>query len=147
MRLQGGVTPREPAFRIAVPGGVAFALPSPPPVLGQAKSGSIRILATTAPSRLPGLPDVPTMAEAGLPGVTATDRSGMWAPANTPTAVIATLNKALRQVLASPTLNERAKQLTLGVAGATVAEVKAKMSADLAKWKVVAQKANIAMKL
>lgn len=128
-------------------GEVAFALPSPPPVLGQAKSGSIRILATTAPSRLPGLPDVPTMAEAGLPGVTATDWSGMWAPANTPTAVIATLNKALRQVLASPTLNERAKQLTLGVAGATVAEVKAKMSADLAKWKVVAQKANIAMKL
>lgn len=128
-------------------GEVTFALPSPPPVLGQAKAGAVRILATTAPSRLPGLPDVPTMAEAGVPGVVVTDWSGMWAPARTPAPVIETVNKAIREVLASPSLNERAKQLNLGVAGASVAEVTKKMTSDLAMWKSVAQKAHISVKL
>jgi tripartite-type tricarboxylate transporter receptor subunit TctC len=128
-------------------GEVAFSLPSPPPVLGQAKAGSIRILATTSPSRLPGLPDVPTMVEAGVPGVVVTDWSGMWAPANTPGAVIERLNNAIRQVLSSPTLVERAKQLNLGVAGSDVAGVKEKMTSDLTMWRSVAQKAHISMKL
>lgn len=128
-------------------GEVAFALPSPPPVLGQAKAGSIRILATTAPERLPGLPDVPTMGEAGVPGVVVTDWSGMWAPANTPAPIIETLNSAVRQVLSAHTLHERAAQLNLGVAGSSVAAVKEKMSTDLAKWKTVAKTANISVKL
>ena len=82
-----------------------------------------------------------------MPGVIVTDWSGMWAPANTPAAVIERLNNAMRQVLSSPTLVERAKQLNLGVAGSDVAGVKEKMTADLTMWRSVAQKAHISMKL
>jgi len=128
-------------------GDVLFALPSPPPVLGQMKSGAIRILATTAPQRLPALPDVPTMAEAGVPGVTVVDWSGVWAPPKTPDAIIETLNKAVRQVLATPEFQAKAKQLSLGVAGSPVDAVKQKMASDLVLWKSVTEKAHISMKL
>ncbi|MBI1201283.1 MAG: tripartite tricarboxylate transporter substrate binding protein [Rhodopseudomonas sp.] len=128
-------------------GDVLFALPSPPPVIGQMKSGTIRILATTAPQRLADLPDVPTMAEAGVPGVVVTDWSGMWAPPKTPAPIIATLNKAVRQVLTTPEFQDKAKKLNLGVVGDSPEGVKQKMIADLKMWKVVAKQANISMKL
>jgi len=130
-----------------VSGQVLFSIPSPPPVIGQARSGTIRILATTAPQRLADFPDVPTMAEAGVPGVSVIDWSGMWAPVNTPPSVIATLNSAVRQVLASPELQAKAKQLNLSVAGASVDGIKQKMASELRLWKSVAEKAHISMKL
>jgi tripartite-type tricarboxylate transporter receptor subunit TctC len=128
-------------------GDVLFALVSPPPVLGQAKSGAVRILATTAPDRQPGLPDVPTMAEAGVPGVVITDWSGLWAPPKTPPAIINTLNKAVRQVLATPELKAKAGQLNLGVLGGPVDGVRQRMESDLKLWKSVTEKAHISMKL
>jgi tripartite-type tricarboxylate transporter receptor subunit TctC len=128
-------------------GEVLFALPSPPPVLGHATAGAIRILATTAPERLPGLPDIPTMAEAGVSGVTVTDWSGLWAPANTRSDIVAALNKAVCQALTSPGLKAKAAQLNLGVAGSTVDSIKHRMVDDLKQWQTVAQKANISVKL
>jgi tripartite-type tricarboxylate transporter receptor subunit TctC len=130
-----------------VSGQVLFSIPSPPPVIGQARSGNIRILATTAPQRLTNFPDVPTMAEAGVPGVSVTDWSGIWAPVGAPAAVIATLNGAVRKALASPELRARAAQLNLTIAGDTPDGVKQKMASELKLWKGVAQKANISMKL
>jgi tripartite-type tricarboxylate transporter receptor subunit TctC len=130
-----------------ISGEVLFAIPSPPPVIGQARSGAVRILATTAPQRLPDFPDVPTMAEAGVSGVSVIDWSGMWAPVNTPPAIVDALNKAVRQVLATPELQAKAKQLNLGVAGDSVAGVKQKMTSELALWKGVAETAHISMKL
>lgn len=128
-------------------GEVLFALPSPPPVIGQAKAGAIRVLATTAPERLPGMPDVPTMAEAGVPGVIVTDWSGMWAPAKTPPDIINALNAAVRQVLTSPELKVKTDQLNLGIAGSSVEAIKEKMVSDLKQWKMVADKAQISLKL
>jgi tripartite-type tricarboxylate transporter receptor subunit TctC len=128
-------------------GEVLFALASPPPTLGHAKSGGIRILATTAPERLPGLPGVLTMAEAGIQEVVVTDWSGIWAPANTPHNVVDAVNAAMRKVLALPDIRKTASRLSLGLAGATVQGIRDKMAADLKLWKAVAQKANIAVKL
>lgn len=128
-------------------GEVMFALPTPPPVIAQAGTGTIRVLATTAPERLPQFPDVPTMAEAGVPGVIVVDWSGMWAPAKTPPAIIESLNRAVRQVLATPELQAKAAQLSLKVEGGTVKAVQEKMVADLKMWKTVAEKAHISMTL
>ena len=66
------------------------------------KSGKLRPLAVTAPMRLPFLPDVPTMAEAGLPGYEFQGWTGIVAPAGTPRPVIERLNGAMRKVLGAP---------------------------------------------
>lgn len=126
---------------------VLFAIPSPPPVIGQAGSGNVRILATTAPRRLANFPDVPTMAEAGVPGVEVVDWSGLWAPAGTPSDIIGTLNTAARQVLASADIKTKAAQLNLGIGGSSPDGVKEKMASELKLWKGVAEKAHISMKL
>ena len=126
-------------------GEVLFAIPSPPPVVGQAKAGTIRILATTAPHRLPDFPDVPTMAEAGVPGVTVVDWSGLWAPAGTPPEIIDTLNKATRQMLAQPEFAEKTKPLIVTPAGASVADFKKLITSELSMWKGVAEKAHISL--
>jgi tripartite-type tricarboxylate transporter receptor subunit TctC len=128
-------------------GDVLFALPSPPPTLGQAKAGGIRILATTAPARLQALPEVPTMAEAGIQDVSIIDWSGVWAPAKTPQTVVQTVNAAMRKVLTREDLRKTATTLSLGVAGASVQDIRAKMAAELKLWKSVAEKAHISVKL
>jgi tripartite-type tricarboxylate transporter receptor subunit TctC len=128
-------------------GEVLFALPSPPPTLGHARSGGIRILATTAPKRLPSLPDVPTMAEAGIQDVDIIDWSGIWAPAKTPQVVIETLNAAVRKVLAREDIHKAAGRLSLGVSGSSLQGIRDKIAADLNLWKTVAQKAHISVKL
>ncbi|MGY8632066.1 tripartite tricarboxylate transporter substrate binding protein [Bradyrhizobium sp. 14AA] len=126
---------------------VTFALSTPPTVVGQAGANTIRVLATTAPNRLPNFPDVPTMSEAGVSGVEIVDWSGIWAPANTPTPIIDTLNQATRQVLKSSDLKERASRLEFALAGCSAAEVRSRMASDLEHWRAVASKANISMKL
>jgi tripartite-type tricarboxylate transporter receptor subunit TctC len=131
--------------RAVISGEVLFAIPSPPPVVGQAKAGAVRILATTAPHRLPDFPDVPTMAEAGVPGVTVVDWSGMWAPAGTSPEIVATLNKAVRQVLATPEFAAKTKPLIVTPAGASVADFKKLITSELAMWKGVAEKAHISL--
>lgn len=128
-------------------GEVLFSLPSPPPVLGQSASNAVRILATTATTRSAQMPDVPTMAEVGLPNVTLSDWSGIWAPATTPMAIIETLNQAVHRVLAEKPLADRAGQLHLDVVGTTLDGIKEKMTLDLRRWKSVAEKANISEKL
>lgn len=126
-------------------GEVLFAIPTPPPVVGQAKAGAVRILATTAPHRLPDFPDVPTMAEAGVPGITVVDWSGMWAPKGTSPDIVATLNKAVRQVLATPEFAQKTARIHVTPAGASEADFKKLINAELAMWKGVAEKAHISL--
>ena len=71
------------------------------------KSGKLRALATPAPSRLPGYPEVPTTAEAGFPGIELSDWFGIATPAGTPRAVVDRLSAAVRKVLAQSETSER----------------------------------------
>ena len=85
-----------------------------PPVLGQiGASGRVRALAISSASRFPGLPDVPTAAEAGLPNYVAGSWNGIQAPARTPRAVVERLNAELNRVIDAPDI--RAKLLELGL--------------------------------
>jgi tripartite-type tricarboxylate transporter receptor subunit TctC len=118
----------------------------PAAVKGQVADGKLRLLATSGPKRFPSMPDVPTVEEAGIKGYEVTSWNGVFAPKGTRPEVIATLNKALAEVLALPDI--RARFLDLGVVAKPSApeELMALLKADVAKWTDVIAKAGIEKK-
>ncbi len=77
-----------------------------PPSLPQIKAGKLRALAVTSSTRAPALPDVPTMAEAGLPGFEASSWFGDARPRRNPPAIVAKLNAEIAKWLATPEAKE-----------------------------------------
>lgn len=86
------------------------------------KSGKLRALAVAAPQRLPQLPDVPTMAEVGLPGVEINSWSGLLAPARTPPQIVEKLQREVAKALAAPDVREKLVAQGAVVVGGTSAE-------------------------
>src|ERR1700689_2962145 len=107
------------------------------PALDGGKAGAV---ATSAPQRSPELPNIPTVQEGGVANFEVTAWNGLYAPAGTPDAIIATLNKVLHDVLDDPDLKKRALDLGIDAKASTPAELDARMRADIDKWgKVIAQ--------
>lgn len=106
-------------------------------------SGKARAIATSGPQRSPELPNVPTVQEQGVAGFDVTAWNGLYAPAGTPQAIIDTLNAALREVLADPTLKKRALDLGIDARASTPAELDSRMRSDIAKWGAVIARAHI----
>ena len=106
-----------PALNAVVAGQVPFGffgLPTPDPF---AREGRLRILGTAGPARVATLPDAPTIAEAGLPGFAFFTWGALLAPAGTPGAVVARVNEALREALATPAVRDRLEGLGYEVVG------------------------------
>ena len=103
-----------------------------------------RALAWTGPKPSEAMPNVPTVAQSGVPGFEVVSWNALYAPAGTPASAIETLNGALRAVLADPDLKKRALELGIETRGSSPAEVDARMKADIAKWGGVIEKAGIA---
>ena len=100
-----------PALQDLIAGQVQLMFDNLPPSLPQIKAGKLRALAVTSAARAPALPDVPTVAEAGLPGFEASSWFGLLAPAGTPPAIVAKLNAEIAKWLATPEAKEKlAKQ-------------------------------------
>lgn len=97
----------SPALVDLAGGRVQMTFDTLPPVLAQLKSGKLRALAVTTPQRNAQLPDVPTLAEAGVPGVEIGAWYGVYMPANTPKAVQARMHDAVNKVLAMPETQAR----------------------------------------
>ncbi|HWV54676.1 tripartite tricarboxylate transporter substrate binding protein [Pseudorhodoplanes sp.] len=89
------------------------------------------------------LPDAPTAKEAGEPKWDVTSWNAIFAPAGTPPDVIATLNKALNEVLADPEVKKKALELGIDARGSTPQEIQDRLKSDIAKWADVIQKAGI----
>jgi tripartite-type tricarboxylate transporter receptor subunit TctC len=96
-----------PAMTDLLGGHIPMAFAPIPAVHGAAEGGQLRVIAVTAPKRSSLLPNVPTVAESGLPGYEAVLRYGLVAPAGTPRPVIERLNKALNTALASEEVKKR----------------------------------------
>lgn len=109
-----------------------------------ASTGAVRAVATSGPTRSPLLPDVPTVGEAGVAGYEVTSWNGLFAPARTPPAVIETLNRAVREVLADPEVRRRFLDLGVEARGSAPDEIGARMRADVEKWAAVIKAAGIA---
>jgi tripartite-type tricarboxylate transporter receptor subunit TctC len=98
------------------------------------RGGKIRMLATSAATRSPLLPEVPTFAESGLRGVEGTSWFAVYAPAKTPAATIQQINAAVNKALATPELRERFGKLGLEPTGGSPADLAAIMKRDSERW-------------
>jgi tripartite-type tricarboxylate transporter receptor subunit TctC len=101
-------------------------------------------LATAGLQRTAYLPDVPTVTESGLKGFEVTSWNGLSVPAATPPGIIATLNSAMKDVIPTPDVQDRAKQMGMAMRWSTPADMTTRMKADIAKWGAVIDKAGIA---
>lgn len=115
----------------------------PAPLMSQVRAGKVRLLAVTANKRSPEVPEVPTMAEAGFPGMEAEAFSGLVAPAGTPPAIINKINGELREIVKLPDVIERFKQLAANPFSNTPEEFAAHVAREIPRWREIAQKAGI----
>ncbi|HEX7892400.1 MAG TPA: tripartite tricarboxylate transporter substrate binding protein [Ramlibacter sp.] len=96
-----------PAVTDLIGGQIDIMFDNMPSAIQHVRSGKLRPIAVTTAKRSPELPDVPTIAEAGVPGYEATSWFGMFAPANTPAPIVTRLNTALVKVLADPEVKKK----------------------------------------
>src|SRR6185436_16262494 len=96
-----------PAAIALMSGEISMILSEPATIVGHLQSGKMRALAVTSAKRTPGLPDLPTIAEAGVPGYEATSWNGMLAPAGTAADIIKRLNGEFNRIIAMPDMKKR----------------------------------------
>ena len=113
------------------------------PVMSQIKAGAVKAIAVTSNRRFPGLPNVPTVSEAGVPGYQASSWNGISAPAKTPRAIIDRLNRAINAAVASPDVKQRLQELGVEARGSTPEGLKELLVAEIAKWRTVIERARI----
>jgi tripartite-type tricarboxylate transporter receptor subunit TctC len=113
------------------------------PMLPQLKAGVVRALAVSGERRHPTLPEVPTVVQAGVAGYQVASWNALAAPAGTPAATVDTLNRAVREALASPAVQQRLAPLGLRLAASTPAELQALLAGEIRRWGAVIRAAKI----
>jgi tripartite-type tricarboxylate transporter receptor subunit TctC len=132
-----------PALQDLIAGRVPMMFDIVPFALQHIRDGSVRGLAVAAPERLAVLPDIPTMAEAGYPGVQGGAWFALFAPAGTPPAVIDLLNKAGREAFNAPDVREKLEPRGVVLVLGSPAELGAWVAADTERWAKVIREAGI----
>jgi tripartite-type tricarboxylate transporter receptor subunit TctC len=105
-----------------------------PLVIPQVQTGNIRALAVTSSTRLPSLPDVPTVAEQGMSGLAISNWFALMGPAGLPPDIVASLARALMEALAAPDVRANLGELGVAIQPAPPADTLAFVQADLARW-------------
>jgi len=131
------------AVTAALSGQTAGMFDNPPTVMSQLKAGNLRALGVASAQRLPQLPDVPTMTEAGLPGFEASSWFGLVAPAKTPQPVIDRLYAETARALQSPELQQRFTGLGARLVGNRPDEFAQFILVERAKWDRIVKTANV----
>ncbi len=132
-----------PAMVDTIAGTIVMMFDTTPTALPHIQGGRVRAIAVTTPRRDPALPDVPTIAEAGVPGYAGTGWYGLMAPAGTPGPIIERLNREVNAALARPAFRERLKTQGTEPAPMTVEEFRAFIAADRERWTRVIREGNI----
>jgi tripartite-type tricarboxylate transporter receptor subunit TctC len=132
-----------PALTDLIAGVVPVMFVNLPPAMGHIRSGKVRALAVTTAQRWSALPDVPTVAEAGVPGFETVAWFGLLAPAGTPQPVIERLAAEIHRIVQMPDVRARIEATGAQAVGSTPAEFAQRIGDDVAKWKRVAEAARV----
>lgn len=114
-----------------------------PAVMAQIKGGSLRALAVTSEKRVSALPQVPTLAESGLPSYRASSWNGLAAPAKMPREIIIRLNGEIAKALASPDTKKRLQDIGIEAKTSSPEAFKALLESEIVKWRGVVERAKI----
>ena len=114
-----------------------------PSTINFVRSGRVRAIAVTTPQRWPGAPDIPTVAESGLPGYEVSGWFGLLAPAGTPPAVLATIQQALAEAVKQPDINKQMLELGAQPVANTPDAFAKLVQADVAKWRDVVKTTGV----
>jgi len=126
-----------------IQGQTAMTIADGPPTVPQVKAGKVKALAVTGKERSGELPDTPSMAEAGFPSVDVHLWSGVFAPAATPPAIVAKLQKAFAESIADAGVAAKLKAMAVNPGGATPEEFRKIIDSDIAKFSEVVKAANL----
>ena len=132
-----------PAINDLIPGRVDVIFDNMPSILQHAKSGSLRALAVTTKERVRVTPEIPTIAESGVPGFDVFSWFGFFVPAKTPQDIIAKINADTRDALVHPQVKTRFEELGADPKGSTPAELAAFLQSEIDKWGPVIRDAQI----
>ena len=134
-----------PATQDLVAGQVELMVVTPPSVAGHIRSGSVKALALASTERHPAFAEIPTTAEAGLPGFTLDGWFAMFAPAGTPEHVVTKLNEVMRKIAKMDVTKQRANQLGTVLKDWSPAEMDKFAKSEVAAWGQVIRDNNITM--
>lgn len=132
-----------PAMTDLMGGQVQLMFDTPVVAMPHITGGKVRALAVSTASRLPSLPDVPTVAEAGVQGFEVTSWHGVFAPAGTPAPIVQRLHDEILKILQTRDMQERLNALGMTSAPMSVAQFTAFQQAEVRKWRDVVQAAGI----
>ncbi len=132
-----------PALTAAIAGEVQVLMAASGSIGPQIKAGRVKALAVTGPTRSPAFPDLPTVAEAALPGYESAAVFGMLAPAKTPAAIVNRLNQDTGRVLATPEVREKLLAGGIEVAGGSPEQFAAAIKSEMATMGKVIKDAGI----
>jgi tripartite-type tricarboxylate transporter receptor subunit TctC len=132
-----------PAMTDVVAGVVDLMFTGPPSAKSMSEGGKLRLLAVASPERMPSMPDVPTVSEAGVPGYEMGSWFGLLAPANTPQPIIDQLSAEVSKAVHDPRFKGRMTAQGIQVVGGTPGQMLATMQTDTRKWAELIKSAGI----
>jgi len=132
-----------PAITSTIGGHTPIAFTALPPAITNIKDGKLRALAVLSTKRVPALPDVPTAAEAGIPGHEGDTLTGIVVPTGTPKEIVDRLNAEIKKMVALPDVKEKLETLGFGPVADSPNEFGERIRTETAKWAKVINDAKI----
>ncbi len=132
-----------PAAIALLSGEISMIFGEPATVVQQIKAGKVRAIAVTSPKHALALPDLPTVAESGVPGYEVTSWNGILAPAGSPPDIVRRLNTDLNKIIAAPDMRQRMIDNGFEPVGGPPEKFGDKIRAEIAKWAPVVKSAGV----
>jgi tripartite-type tricarboxylate transporter receptor subunit TctC len=135
-----------PALQDVIAGRLDLIFDNVTPALPHVRAGSARGLAVTTAKRVPAVPDLPTIAEAGVPGFDVSSWFAFFLPAKTPPPIVAKMHADIVAALAYPPVKERLEPLGAALVGSTPEELARHIKSEMDKWGPVIREAGISIR-